>query len=222
MTRDSRRNFLLVRGYSDALQDNRIRPMSDWGSSGRRFKSCQPDQRSEDVLLTMGRVAASRLVDLIDITTEDDVLEFTNSGLGNRLTVPLGVGGRHAVLPYVEDRPDSHRTYFDVSLAAPAQTRLLAIVGTCATIAMLRKSMPQILTLCWSVHARAGRGEKRFGSMRRAAIRKHSAPRKVPALASRASSVAPVFVMKAPTAEAPKAIEPIMLVHAASHSRDFS
>jgi hypothetical protein len=40
----------------------------------------------------MGRVAASRLVDLIDITTEDDVLEFTNSGLGNRLTVPLGVG----------------------------------------------------------------------------------------------------------------------------------
>ena len=72
------------------------------------------------------------------------------------------------------------------------------------------------------VHARAARGEKRLGSIRRAAIRKHSAPTKVPALASRASSVTPVFVMKAPTAEAPKAIEPIMLIHAASHSRDFS
>jgi hypothetical protein len=34
MTRDSRRSFLLVGGYSDALQHNRIRPMSDWGSSG--------------------------------------------------------------------------------------------------------------------------------------------------------------------------------------------
>jgi hypothetical protein len=31
------------------------------------------------LLLTMGRVAASRLVDLIHITTEDDVFEFTNS-----------------------------------------------------------------------------------------------------------------------------------------------
>jgi len=25
------------------MHDNRIRPMSDWGSSGRRFNSCQPD-----------------------------------------------------------------------------------------------------------------------------------------------------------------------------------
>jgi hypothetical protein len=31
------------------------------------------------LLLTMGRVAASQLVDLIHITTEDDVFEFTNS-----------------------------------------------------------------------------------------------------------------------------------------------
>ncbi len=41
-------------------------------------------------------------------------------------------------------------------------------------------------------------------------------------LAARASSVTPVLVMKAPTAEEAKAIEPIMLVHAASHARDFS
>jgi len=34
--------------------------------------------------------------------------------------------------------------------------------------------------------------------------------------------VAPFLVMKPPTAEAPNAIEPIMLIHAASHSRDFS
>jgi hypothetical protein len=53
-------------------------------------------------------------------------------------------------------------------------------------------------------------------------MRKHSAPMKVPKLATRASSVTPVLLMKAPTAEAPKAIEPSMLIQAASHSRDFS
>jgi hypothetical protein len=28
---------------SGDLRDNQTRPLSDWGSSGRRFKSCQPD-----------------------------------------------------------------------------------------------------------------------------------------------------------------------------------
>jgi hypothetical protein len=31
MTRYSRRSFLLVGGCSDALQDKRIHPLSDWG-----------------------------------------------------------------------------------------------------------------------------------------------------------------------------------------------
>lgn len=44
-------------------------------------------------------------------------------------------------------------------------------------------------------HAGAGRGEKRWDSMRRATIRKHSAPTKVPALAGRASSVTPLIVL---------------------------
>ena len=46
-------------------------------------------------------------------------------------------------------------------------------------------------------HAGGGRDETRLGSMRRAAIRKHSAPTKVPMLATRASSVTPFLVMKA-------------------------
>jgi hypothetical protein len=41
---------VLASCYSGSLQDNRIRPMSDWGSSGRRFKSCQPDSvMSQDI-----------------------------------------------------------------------------------------------------------------------------------------------------------------------------
>jgi hypothetical protein len=35
--------FRLVDGHSDTMQDCRIRPKSAWGSSGRRFESCQPD-----------------------------------------------------------------------------------------------------------------------------------------------------------------------------------
>ena len=42
-TGDSKRRSLLVRELPDSLQHNEIHPMSDWGSSGRRFKSCQPD-----------------------------------------------------------------------------------------------------------------------------------------------------------------------------------
>jgi hypothetical protein len=42
-TRDAKIRFLLVRRRPELLRDNGIRPMSDWGSSGRRFKSCQPD-----------------------------------------------------------------------------------------------------------------------------------------------------------------------------------
>ena len=44
LTRDGLRRFSLVRPIRDSLQDNRIQPLSDWVSTGRRFKSCQPDQ----------------------------------------------------------------------------------------------------------------------------------------------------------------------------------
>jgi hypothetical protein len=42
-TGDSLRRLLLVRLPQESLRHSRIRPPSDWGSSGRRFKSCQPD-----------------------------------------------------------------------------------------------------------------------------------------------------------------------------------
>jgi hypothetical protein len=42
-TGDAEIRFLLIRLRPELLQDNEIHPMSDWGSSGRRFKSCQPD-----------------------------------------------------------------------------------------------------------------------------------------------------------------------------------
>src|ERR1700753_2050613 len=77
-------------------------------------------------------------------------------------------------------------------------------------------------TLKMRVHHSGSRVERRLGSLRNAAIRKHSAPTKAPSWPSRAFSVIPVLVMKAPTAEAPKAIDPSMLVDAASHNRDFS
>jgi hypothetical protein len=41
---DGSRRFRLVRQLRGLLRDNEIRLVSDWGSSGRRFKSCQPDQ----------------------------------------------------------------------------------------------------------------------------------------------------------------------------------
>jgi len=41
--RDGLRRLRLVNVLRDLLRDREIRPMSDWGSSGRRFKSCQPD-----------------------------------------------------------------------------------------------------------------------------------------------------------------------------------
>jgi hypothetical protein len=40
---DGLRRFHLVRTVRDSLRDRLIQPLSDWGSSGRRFKSCQPD-----------------------------------------------------------------------------------------------------------------------------------------------------------------------------------
>jgi hypothetical protein len=43
---DGLRRFALARSVRESLQDNLIRLPSDWGSSGRRFKSCQPDQRN--------------------------------------------------------------------------------------------------------------------------------------------------------------------------------
>jgi hypothetical protein len=43
MAGDTKGLFWLVRLFRESLQDNRIQPVSDWGSSGRRFKSCQPD-----------------------------------------------------------------------------------------------------------------------------------------------------------------------------------
>jgi hypothetical protein len=36
-TGDSKRRFVLVSQLRDTLQNNEIQPMSDWGSSGRRF-----------------------------------------------------------------------------------------------------------------------------------------------------------------------------------------
>jgi hypothetical protein len=40
---DGLRRFPLVRPVRESLRDSQIQPLSDWGSSGRRFKSCQPD-----------------------------------------------------------------------------------------------------------------------------------------------------------------------------------
>jgi hypothetical protein len=45
-TGDAKIRFLLVILRRELLRDNEMRPMSDWGSSGRRFKSCQPDRDS--------------------------------------------------------------------------------------------------------------------------------------------------------------------------------
>ena len=42
---DAVRRFAQVSGISESLWDTGKRLESDWGSSGRRFKSCQPDQR---------------------------------------------------------------------------------------------------------------------------------------------------------------------------------
>ena len=42
---DGLRRFLLVRLTRESLRDSEIRTLSDWGSSGRRFKSCQPDAK---------------------------------------------------------------------------------------------------------------------------------------------------------------------------------
>jgi hypothetical protein len=44
-TGDAKIRFLLVRLRPELLRDNGIRPMSDWGSSGRKFKS-RPAQRN--------------------------------------------------------------------------------------------------------------------------------------------------------------------------------
>ena len=42
---DAVRRFAQVSGASESLWDTGKRLESDWGSSGRRFKSCQPDSR---------------------------------------------------------------------------------------------------------------------------------------------------------------------------------
>ena len=39
---DTKRRFVLVGTLRESLQDNEIHPMSDWGSSGRRFKWAPP------------------------------------------------------------------------------------------------------------------------------------------------------------------------------------
>jgi hypothetical protein len=43
LTGDGLRRFPLVRPVRESLRDNQIQPLPGWGSSGRRFKSCQPD-----------------------------------------------------------------------------------------------------------------------------------------------------------------------------------
>ena len=45
LTGDGLRPFVLVTQLLKPLQYSGIRAKSDWGSSGRRFKSCQPDQK---------------------------------------------------------------------------------------------------------------------------------------------------------------------------------
>jgi hypothetical protein len=42
-TGDGLRRFWLVRVHRESLQGSGIQSLSDWGSSDRRFKSCQPD-----------------------------------------------------------------------------------------------------------------------------------------------------------------------------------
>src|SRR5271166_1304621 len=44
---DGLRRFHLVRTVRDSLRHRIIQSMSDWGSSGRRFKSCQPDTEKQ-------------------------------------------------------------------------------------------------------------------------------------------------------------------------------
>ena len=51
------RRFQLVGTVRDALRDRLIQPLSDWGSSGRRFKSCQPDRGKQR--LSCGNECAS-------------------------------------------------------------------------------------------------------------------------------------------------------------------
>jgi hypothetical protein len=55
-------------GLRDALQDKEIHPVSDWGSSGRWFKSCQPDagQRifGQELDLALESEHATRPLDL--------------------------------------------------------------------------------------------------------------------------------------------------------------
>jgi hypothetical protein len=43
LTGDGSRRFPVVSPVRESLRDSQVRPLSDWGSSGRRFKSCQPD-----------------------------------------------------------------------------------------------------------------------------------------------------------------------------------
>ena len=50
---------MLVRYRPDLLQDNTTHLMSDWGSSGRRFKSCQPDQEKRSLTCCFRRSGLS-------------------------------------------------------------------------------------------------------------------------------------------------------------------
>ena len=45
---DSKRRFVLVRYLPELFLDNENHAMSDWGSSHRRFKSCQSDHCQSD------------------------------------------------------------------------------------------------------------------------------------------------------------------------------
>jgi hypothetical protein len=61
---DCLRRFHLVRAVRDSLQDRIIQPMSDRGSSGRRFKSCQADlgqTRFLDAMRSVSRQPRKRL-----------------------------------------------------------------------------------------------------------------------------------------------------------------
>jgi hypothetical protein len=51
MAGDTKGLFWLVRLFRESLQDNKIQPVSDCGSSGRWFKSCQPDTQTGSELL---------------------------------------------------------------------------------------------------------------------------------------------------------------------------
>jgi hypothetical protein len=61
LARDGMRRSRLLSTVRESLRDNQIRPFSNWGSSGRRFKSCQPGQSfSQVTAISLGTSVRTR------------------------------------------------------------------------------------------------------------------------------------------------------------------